>query len=127
LACLGVVFGAPTVQAEELPEIDEIVLQIALEDEPAPIDVPALIVDASRRLGVDEAVMLRIAWCESRYDPLARGAAGVAGVFQFAPITWNWVAQRVGFAGASPFDVRANVEAAVWLYKNEGPKHWGCK
>ena len=93
----------------------------------APLDVPALIVDAARRWGIDERVMLRIAWCESRYDPQARGAAGLAGVFQFAPITWSWVAERAGYPGASPFDPRANIEAAAFLYKTEGPKHWGCK
>jgi soluble lytic murein transglycosylase-like protein len=91
------------------------------------IDVPSLIVDAARRWGVDERVLLRIAWCESRFDPGARGAAGLAGVFQFAPITWTWVAERAGYAGASPYDVYANVEAAAYLYKTEGPRHWGCK
>ena len=91
------------------------------------IDVPSLIVDAARRWGVDERVLLRIAWCESRFDPGARGAAGLAGVFQFAPITWAWVAERAGHAGASPYDVHANVEAAAFLYKTEGAKHWGCK
>src|SRR5687767_13515104 len=68
------------------------------------IDVPALIVDTARRWAVDERVLLRIAWCESRFDPAARGAADLAGVFQFAPITWNWVAEQAGHPGASPFD-----------------------
>lgn len=90
-------------------------------------DVPALIVDAARRWGLDERVLLRIAWCESRFNPNARGAAGLSGVFQFAPITWGWVAERAGYPGASPYDPRANIEAAAYLYKTEGPKHWGCK
>ena len=91
------------------------------------LDVPALIVDAARRWGVDERVLLRIAWCESRFDPNARGAAGLAGVFQFAPITWPWVAEKAGHPGASPFDAHANVDAAAFLYKTEGARHWGCK
>ena len=90
-------------------------------------DVPSLIVEAARRWGLDEHVLLRIAWCESRYDPQARGPAGLSGVFQFAPITWSWVAEKAGHPGASPFDAHANIEAAAWLYKTEGPKHWGCK
>ena len=95
--------------------------------EPETPDVRTLIIEAARRWGVDENVLLRIAWCESRFDPLARGPAGLAGVFQFAPITWAWVAEKAGFPGASPYDARANVEAAAWLYKAEGPRHWGCK
>ena len=90
-------------------------------------DVPTLIVDAARRWGLDERVLLRIAWCESRFNPNARGAAGLAGVFQFAPITWGWVAERAGYPGASPYNPQANIEAAAYLYKTEGPKHWGCK
>jgi len=90
-------------------------------------DVPTLIVDAARRWGLDERVLLRIAWCESRFNPDARGAAGLAGVFQFAPITWGWVAERAGYPGASPYNPQANIEAAAYLYKTEGPKHWGCK
>jgi len=108
---------------------------VAVGDEPfseevvvdAPPDVPAIIVEAARRWDVDERTLLRIAWCESRWDPLARGPAGLAGLFQFAPITWSWVSEAVGYAGASPFDLRANAEAAAWLYRTEGPKHWGCK
>ena len=92
-----------------------------------PPDVQALIVDAARRWGVDERTLLRIAWCESRFEPQARGAAGLAGIFQFAPITWSWVAAKAGYPGASPYDAQANIEAAAYLYKTEGPKHWGCK
>jgi len=91
------------------------------------VDVPTLIVGAARRWEVDERTLLRVAWCESRYDPDAVGAGGVAGLFQFAPITWGWVSERVGYPGASPHNVHANVEAAAWLFKTEGPKHWGCK
>ena len=121
-----------SVEVAGIEVVDETeVANVALTPDVAPVaeapDVPALIVAAARKWGVDERVLLRIAWCESKFDPLARGPAGLSGVFQFAPITWGWVAERAGHAGASPFDVRANVEAAAWLYKSEGPKHWGCK
>ena len=111
-----------------MPEVVEAeVAGLAIEMTPEVVDVEGLIVEAARRWGVDERALLRIAWCESRFDPHARGAAGLSGVFQFAPITWVWVAEKAGHSGASPFDPYANVEAAAWLYKTEGPKHWGCK
>ena len=112
-------------------QVDQALVEVAgalvTAVESAQPDVPSMIVEAARRWGLDENVLLRIAWCESRYDPQARGPAGLSGVFQFAPITWSWVAEKAGHAGASPFDALANIEAAAWLYKTEGPKHWGCK
>lgn len=128
-------FQAAAAHAQALP-VDEEVLAIVTVveqtvqqpvEQDEEVDVPTLIVAAARRWGVDERTLLRIAWCESRWDPSARGPAGLAGLFQFAPITWGWVSVAVGYAGASPFDVRANAEAAAWLYKTEGPRHWGCK
>ena len=130
LACLP-----PAAAWAQTPPEEEVLAIVAVGDEllseevvvDTPIDVPALIVDAARHWGVDERTLLRIAWCESRWDPLARGPAGLSGLFQFAPITWSWVTEAVGYPGASPFDPRANAEAAAWLYRTEGPKHWGCK
>jgi soluble lytic murein transglycosylase-like protein len=91
------------------------------------VDVPALIVDSAQRWKVDEHHLLRIAWCESRFDPNAVGPSGVAGVFQFSARTWTWASEEAGYAGASPFDAVANVEAAAWLYATQGPRHWpGC-
>ncbi len=109
---------AVTVPAETPPDANA---------EQLPDDVFSLISEAANRWGVNEAVMLRIAWCESRFDPDAVGPGRTAGLFQFAPITWPWVAERAGFAGASPLNARANAEAAAWLLKHEGPRHWGCK
>lgn len=123
--------------AAAAPDDEEVLGLVSVVEEPAAAllvappdpgpDVPTLIVDAARRWGVDEATLLRIAWCESRWDPGARGPAGLAGVFQFAPITWEWVSVQAGYGGSSPYDPRANVEAAAWLYRHEGPRHWGCK
>jgi soluble lytic murein transglycosylase-like protein len=90
-------------------------------------DVPALIVDAAIRWGLSPERMLRVAWCESRWDPDARGTGGHQGVFQFAPRTWAWASTNVGLEGASPFDPEANVEAASWLMATQGPSHWGCR
>jgi soluble lytic murein transglycosylase-like protein len=90
------------------------------------VDVYGLIVEAARRWNLDERVLLRIAWCESRFDPNASGRGGTAGVFQFIPRTWAWVSEAAGFGGASPFDPLANVESAAWLFAHQGPRHWTC-
>jgi soluble lytic murein transglycosylase-like protein len=71
--------------------------------------------------------MLRVAWCESKFDPGAYNrSSGASGVFQFIPHTWAWASAAVGQAQASPFDAAANVEAAAWLMKTQGPRHWTC-
>lgn len=92
-----------------------------------PQHVRDLIIDAAHRWGLNEGVMLRVAWCESRWLPNASNPSGAAGVFQFMPRTWVMASAAVGMAGASPFDARANVEAASWLYRTQGPRHWTCK
>ncbi|MGH2355225.1 MAG: transglycosylase SLT domain-containing protein [Chloroflexota bacterium] len=95
--------------------------------EPDKPDIPTLIVDAAYRWGLDAQQMLRVGWCESRWDPAARGPGGAAGVFQFIPDTWAWASTAVGLGDASPYDARANVEAAAWLMATQGPHHWTCR
>jgi soluble lytic murein transglycosylase-like protein len=90
-------------------------------------DVPTLIVDAAARWGLSSERMLRVAWCESRWDPAARSGGGHAGVFQFAPQTWAWASSAVGHAEESPFHAAANVEAAAWLMATQGFHHWECR
>jgi len=95
-----------------------------------PLDVPALIVAAAERYGVDPSRMLRVAWCESRFDPSAlnRWDGGSAGVFQFQRRTWLWASRSAGVGGASPFEAWANVEAAAWLFSTPGGyRHWTCQ
>lgn len=76
--------------------------------------------------GVSPDVMLRIAFCESRFIPDAvNRRSGAAGLFQVIPSTWNNTPQ--GRAGISPFDAEANTHAAMWLMVNYGPSQWVCK
>jgi soluble lytic murein transglycosylase-like protein len=92
------------------------------------LDVPGMITDAAGRWGLDPNQMLRVAWCESKFDPGAYNrSSGASGVFQFIPRTWAWASAAVGQAQASPFDAAANVEAAAWLMKTQGPRHWACR
>ena len=93
---------------------------------PAPTgSVPDIIRAAFSPLGqgaVDWA--LRVARCESGYNPSAYNPAGpYMGLFQFLQSTWN----HTPYAGSSPYDANANARAAAWLYSTSGPGQWGCK
>jgi hypothetical protein len=67
---------------------------------------------------------LRVAKCESGYNPNAYNPAGpYMGLFQFAAGTWA----RTPYGGQSPYDPVANANAAAWLYASSGPGQWGCK
>lgn len=97
---------------------------------PAALDTPSqmrvVILSAGERHGVDVALMLRIAECESRLNPRAVGPGGAAGLFQFMPATWEWAALRAGMGGAAPLDPIASAEVAAWLLKTAGPSQWSC-
>jgi hypothetical protein len=90
-----------------------------------PDSIRAIIVAAFSPLGpAPVAWALRIAACESGYNPFAvNRSSGAAGLFQFLPSTWAhspWAAQ-------SPFDPIANSQAAAWLYARSGPGPWVCQ
>jgi soluble lytic murein transglycosylase-like protein len=77
-------------------------------------------------MGLPRAWAYRVAWCESRYQPGAYNrSSGASGLYQFIPSTWRATPQ--GRAGMSPFDPYANAEAAAWLYRVGGPRHWSCR
>jgi soluble lytic murein transglycosylase-like protein len=66
---------------------------------------------------------LRVAKCESGYNPNAVGPGGYYGLFQFSASTWR----TTPYGGQSWFDPVANANAAAWLYAKSGPAPWGCK
>ncbi len=66
---------------------------------------------------------LRVARCESRYDPLAVNASsGASGLFQFMPSTW-----RAYFAGWNIWDPYAQARAALVFYSRGATNAWTCK
>jgi soluble lytic murein transglycosylase-like protein len=76
--------------------------------------------------GVSEGWLLRTAWCESRYSPLARGRAGERGLFQFQARTWAWMSRQAGYAGASPDDPYAAAMVTGWAFAHRLSSHWSC-
>ena len=95
---------------------------------PAPAEIERIIRDAAARWGADPAQLLRVAWCESRFNPLAYNpSAGDSGLFQFIPGTWAANSVRAGYAGASPFDAVANANTAAMMFSRSQAWQWTCK
>ena|SRR5688572_5940162 len=91
------------------------------------VQLRALIASVAQRYAVDGDLFLRIAECESQLNPRVTGRNGAAGLFQVIPSTWLWVTERLGMAGATPYDPVANAEVAGWLLATLGPSQWGCR
>ncbi|HXI16817.1 MAG TPA: transglycosylase SLT domain-containing protein [Chloroflexota bacterium] len=102
-------------QADEVPEliipaelIDELIVgevQEAPQEAPPtpapapiarPLTIPELIDAAAYRWGVSAALMRRITWCESRWNPWAVSPWGDRGIAQFNRITWQEQAPLAG-------------------------------
>jgi soluble lytic murein transglycosylase-like protein len=66
---------------------------------------------------------LRVAACESGYNPNAYNPGGPSGVFQFMPGTFR----GTPYGSQSIFDATANVYAAAWCYQQHGGGAWSCK
>jgi len=66
---------------------------------------------------------LRVANCESHYNPLAiNRSSGASGLFQFMPSTWN-----ASFPGQNIWDPYAQARAALAFYNAGRQSAWTCK
>jgi hypothetical protein len=64
---------------------------------------------------------VRVAWCESHFDPASTNLrTGAVGLFQHLPRYWEDRAEQSGFPGAEPTDPEASTAAAAWAVYNEG-------
>ena len=93
----------------------------------APAEIEAIIRDAAARQGADAEQLLRVAWCESRFNPGAYNASGASGLFQFMPRTWASNSFRAGYEGASPFDPVASANVAAWMFARGSANLWSCR
>jgi resuscitation-promoting factor RpfB len=94
-----------------------------------PVAGPAEILNkinaASARLGIDANRVATIAKCESGFNPNA-DSGYYKGIFQHDPNYWPARASRYGFAGASIFDVDAQIGVSTQMMAGGGWSHWGC-
>jgi resuscitation-promoting factor RpfB len=95
---------------------------------PAPGEIAAIITSAADKFGVSADTLLRVAYCESRYDPLAyNGILGASGLFQIIPGTWRANSAAAGYGGASVWDPVANANVAAWMFSRGQARQWACK
>ncbi len=95
---------------------------------PAPSEIAAIITAAANKYGVSADTLLRVAYCESRYDPLAyNGILGASGLFQIIPGTWRANSAAAGYGGASVWDAVANANVAAWMFSRGQAGQWACK
>lgn len=90
-------------------------------------EVIQLIKDYSAQYGIDPAVPLRIAKCESGYNQFSKNrSSSASGVFQYLSGTWKGTDEAK--AGLSVWDADANVKAAVkYMAIHHSTQPWVCK
>lgn len=105
--------------------------RVGTKPPPAPVAVGAIqqiIVDAAARWGADPTQLLRVARCESGYNPNAYNArSGASGLFQFLASTWAANSVRAGYGGVSVFDAVANANTAAYMFARGQARQWSCK
>jgi uncharacterized protein YabE (DUF348 family) len=94
---------------------------------PGSSEIEQIIRDAATAQGADADQLLRVAYCESRYNPGAYNASGASGLFQFLPSTWAANSVRAGFGGASVWDPVASANVAAYMFRSGQAGQWVCK
>jgi len=91
------------------------------------VEVRALVELYFEPTDVNRAV--RIAWCESRFDPNAVDMkTGGVGLFNHLPQYWDERATHAGFAGVDATDAEASTAAAAWeVYDGAGWEIFNCR
>ncbi|HEY4606684.1 MAG TPA: transglycosylase SLT domain-containing protein [Acidimicrobiia bacterium] len=91
------------------------------------VQVRSLVAEYFSAEDVNRAV--RVAWCESRFDPNSTNLrTGAVGLFQHLPRYWAERAANAGFEGAEPTDPEASTAAAAWaVYDGGGWDVFACR
>lgn len=94
-----------------------------------PADCPALIrrVFTERGLASQAEAAVRVAACESGFNPRAYNPSGASGLFQHLISYWLARAAGAGSPGASPFDPWVNTVAAANMVAASGWSAWVCR
>lgn len=91
------------------------------------VEVRAFVTSYFEPTDVNRAV--RIAWCESRFDPNHMDlSTGGVGLFNHLPRYWEERASNAGFPGADATDPKASTAAAAWeVYNGAGWEIFSCR
>jgi hypothetical protein len=120
----SVITGSP---ASQSPPTTEVSMEVDSSGWLSQIQVRALVSKYFAATDVNQAV--RIAWCESRFDPdsVNRRTGGI-GLFQHLPKYWPDRVAAAGFPGADPIDPEASTAAAAWeVYQGGGWSVFNCR
>lgn len=93
-----------------------------------PADVVVYIRAAAAHHGADADELLAVAWCESNWQPYARGLRDERGPFQFLPRRGVWDYTPHGRLGLDIDNPLVTIDAAAWAFAR-GPawkRHWSC-
>jgi hypothetical protein len=99
--------------------------RITLRLGPRQKPVPEMIRSLAIRYELSVSTSLRVAACESHFNPRAFSYP-YAGVFQQDIRRWDRRARHFGHPGASPFDAYSNVDVSLKMARAWGWDHWGC-
>lgn len=70
--------------------------------------------------------MMRVAGCESGYDPKAKNSSSTAGgLFQFLDSTWNGLPSY--YSSHSRFSAKWASLGAAYMYRSGRSGEWVCK
>jgi soluble lytic murein transglycosylase-like protein len=89
-------------------------------------EIIALIRDYSIKYNVDPERSIRIAKCESGFNPLAVNATGHTGLFQFNLRTFKANAKRLSLENPDVFNPEHNIQIATWMFSQNQYWQWGC-
>ncbi len=103
------------------------VRRVGTRTPPGGSEIEAIIRDAAAAQGANADQLVRVAFCESRFNPGAYNASGAAGLFQFMPGTWAANSVRAGFGGASVYDPVASANVAAWMFARGQSYQWVCR
>lgn len=98
--------------------------------------IKRMIAEAAVKHGLSPDRMLRIANCESTFNPNAvnknyyAGGGNPSGLYQYLPETWNRIGGRSPYGrGAGPssrFDAQHNINVTMWAFANGYGGEWEC-
>ncbi len=85
----------------------------------------------ANKYGIDPQRALRIAECESGFNPAAVNLGysengNPSGLFQHLSGYWPARAAKYGYAGSSVFDAVANANVTMGMWRDGGAGQWAC-
>lgn len=88
-------------------------------------EIEAIINETAHLWAANSALLRRVAWRESRYDPRAYNRAGpYHGLFQFSYRTWEWMSNQCGTWEFNPYEPWAAAYTAAWAFTHGQKHHW---